>query len=188
MALISSHALELGALAPEFSLPGTDGQIYSLQSFRDSKALVVIFMCNHCPYVVAVQDRINALARRFRERGVALIGINSNDATRYPADSFEAMKVRATEQAYVFPYLFDETQEIARAYDAACTPDPYVYENVGDGRFALRYHGRIDDSWKDPTQVQREELAEALELVLARKPIPQAGIPSMGCSIKWRTS
>ena len=188
MALTSSHALEPGALAPDFSLPGTDGKTYSLNDFRNARALVVIFMCNHCPYVVAVQERINELARRFKDQGVALVGINSNDAVRYPADSFEAMKVRATEQAYSFPYLYDETQSVARAYDAACTPDPYLYENQGDGKFALRYHGRIDDSWKDANQVQCEELAEAITQVLAGRPVRAPGIPSMGCNIKWKTT
>jgi peroxiredoxin len=186
MALTESLPLQPGALAPGFSLPGTDGRTWSLADFRDAKALVVVFMCNHCPYVIAVQDRINELAREFSKRGVALIGINPNDSDRYPADSFEAMKARAREKGYVFPYLHDEDQSVARAYDAVCTPDPYVYANQGDGTFALRYHGRIDDSWKDPAKVTRRELAEALEAILADQPLREPPKPALGCSIKWK--
>jgi len=185
MALTYSKTIPEGAPAPDFSLPGVDGKTYSLASFNDQKALVVMFMCNHCPYVIAVQDRINALAREFAPRGVALVGINPNDSVRYPDDSFEAMKKRAAEEGFAFPYLRDETQEVARAYDAVCTPDPYVFENVG-GKFLLRYHGRIDDSWKDESAVKHRELAEALEKILAGQKIEAQTHPSMGCSIKWK--
>lgn len=177
---------ELGQFkAPDFNLPGVDGKTYSLKNFQDSKALVVIFMCNHCPYVIAVQDRINDLAKRFKGQGVALIGINPNDAVKYPADSFDAMKVRAQERGFVFPYVQDESQEVARAYDAVCTPDPYVFENQG-GEFVLRYHGRIDDNWKEPAQVKAQELADALTQILAGKPVDADQKSAMGCSIKWR--
>lgn len=142
-------------------------------------------MCNHCPYVVAVRDRINALAREYGPRGVRVVGINSNDAARYPDDSFDQMKRYARELGFQFDYLFDETQEVARAYDAVCTPDPYVYENAG-GRFLLRYHGRIDDSWKDPSQVKTRDLALALDAILAGRPVAGTQPPSMGCSIKWK--
>ena len=176
---------ELGSSAPDFSLPGVDGRNWSLADFKGKKALVVIFMCNHCPYVIAVQGRINELAREYAAQGVALVGISPNDPVKYPADSLDAMRVRAREQGYVFPYLIDETQEVARAYGAVCTPDPFVFENVG-GEFVLRYHGRIDDSWKEPERVTRREIAQSLDAILAGKPVSAQQHPAMGCSIKWR--
>ena len=185
MAPTYSAAPKLGSIAPDFSLQGVDGKIYSLRDFSNAKALTIVFMCNHCPYVVAVQDRIEALARKFRPRGAVLVGINSNDAVRYPDDSFEAMKVRAKEVGYSFPYLVDESQSVARAYGAVCTPDPYLFENVG-GVFKLRYQGRIDDSWKEPAQVSETSLANAIEAVLDGSPISESQPPSMGCSIKWK--
>ena len=185
MALTYSDPVLLGQPAPNFSLLGTDGKTHRLNDFSQSKALVVVFMCNHCPYVIAVQDRINALAKEYGPKGVALVGINSNDATRYPADSFEAMKSRVTEKGFVFPYLFDETQEVAKAYGAVCTPDIYVVEPKGE-EFLLRYRGRIDDNWKDESAVRERDLARALDEILAGK-LPSADQkPSMGCSIKWR--
>lgn len=185
MALTYSQESRLGSPAPEFSLPGVDGKTYALESFSDAKALVVVFMCNHCPYVIAVQERINALAKEYASRGVALVGINSNDTTKYPADGFEAMKTRAKEQGYVFPYLIDETQAVARAYGAVCTPDFFAYANEG-GTFRLRYAGRLDDDWKEPSKVTRRELAGALEAILSGRDPATEQKPSMGCSIKWR--
>jgi peroxiredoxin len=176
---------ELGSLAPGFSLKGVDGKVHALADYSSSKALVVIFMCNHCPYVIAVQERINELAKEFGPRGVSIVGINSNDTIRYPADNLEAMQARAAEQGYVFDYLIDETQEVARAYGAVCTPDPFVFGNEG-GKFVLRYHGRIDDNWKEPARVSRRELAEALEAILAGGRPATDQVPTMGCSIKWR--
>ncbi len=185
MALTFSNEPQYDWNAPDFQLKGIDDQQYSLDSFREARALVVIFICNHCPYVIAVQDRINQLAKDYAGRGVKLIGINSNDAQNYPEDSFEAMKQRAQEKGYVFPYLFDETQATARAYRAVCTPDPYVFENV-DGAFKLRYHGRIDDNWKNPDQVKTRELASALDAILTGAPVSRQQAPAMGCSIKWK--
>ncbi|MGE0614915.1 MAG: thioredoxin family protein [Bacteriovoracia bacterium] len=189
MALTYSVLEELGKPAPAFSLRGIapDGEVktYDLTSFREAKALVVMFMCNHCPYVIAVQERINQLAKEYASRGVALVGINPNDSVKYPADNFDAMKVRSREQGFAFPYLHDETQAVARAYGAVCTPDPYVYEQVG-GEFKLRYHGRIDDNWKEPAQVQQRELATALDAILAGRVPNSDQKPAMGCSIKWK--
>lgn len=176
---------ELDSEAPAFSLRGVDGKVHSLEDYRGSKALLVIFMCNHCPYVIAVQDRINQLAREFAPRGLSVVGINSNDTVKYPADSFEAMKERAAEQSFAFDYLIDETQEVARAYGAVCTPDPFLFVRE-EGRFVLRYHGRIDDSWKDPAAVKRRELAEAVEAVLSGAKPSGEQVPTMGCNIKWR--
>jgi peroxiredoxin len=185
MALTYSVSKTFGTPAPDFSLKGVDGKTYSLSSFKDSKALVVIFMCNHCPYVIAVQERINQLAKDYAKKGISVVGINSNDPIKYPDDSYSAMQARAREQGYLFPYLQDETQQVARAYDAVCTPDPYVYENVG-GKFALRYHGRIDDNWKDATAVAKRDLAEALDAILTGRAVEQEQKPAMGCSIKWK--
>jgi peroxiredoxin len=177
---------QLGSPAPDFRLPGVDGRVYDLASFPDARALVVVFMCNHCPYVIAVQERINELAKEYAPRGVRVIGINPNDPVKYPDDSMEAMKQRAQEQGYVFPYLQDISQETARAYGAVCTPDPFVFERAGS-QFLLRYHGRIDDSWKDPAKVTHRELARALDAVLSGHPVDGAQNPAMGCSIKWRS-
>ncbi|MEN9723654.1 MAG: hypothetical protein RJB38_1640 [Pseudomonadota bacterium] len=176
---------DLNRVAPDFDLPGVDERRHRLSDYADRRAIVVIFMCNHCPYVIAVQERINALAQEYGPRRVAVIGINSNDSVRYPADNFEAMKVRAREQSYVFDYLWDESQEVAKEYGAVCTPDPFVFENVG-GEFRLRYHGRIDDQWKDPAAVTRRDLALALDAILAGHAPEAQQVPAMGCSIKWR--
>jgi peroxiredoxin len=185
MALTYSTEEELGKPAPDFALPGVDGKTYGLSDFSGSKALVIVFMCNHCPYVIAVQDRINALAKDYASKRVALVGINSNDPVRYPDDDFEAMKRRAKEQGFAFPYLHDATQRTAKDYNAVCTPDPYVFERVGD-QFLLRYHGRIDDNWKDESAVKRRDLALALDAILSGKPVSPEQVPSMGCSIKWK--
>jgi peroxiredoxin len=185
MALTYSKQEELGKMAPDFALKGADGKTYRLLDFKDAKAIVVVFMCNHCPYVIATQGRINALAKEYGPRGVKVIGINSNDVEEYPEDSLEEMTKRSREQGFVFPYLWDETQEVAKAYDAACTPDPYVFERTGN-QFVMRYHGRIDDNWKDEKAVTRRELAEALDAVLAGKPVNPDQKPAMGCNIKWK--
>ncbi len=142
-------------------------------------------MCNHCPYVIAVHERLSALAREFAPRGIAVIGINSNDPAYRVEDSFENMVKTAKEWNLPFPYVFDETQDVARAYDAVCTPDPYLYERTPAG-FRLRYRGRIDDSWKDSAMVKEQSLRLALESV-ARGDRPAVDqVPSMGCSIKWK--
>lgn len=185
MALTYSNEPKLGSEAPSFSLPGVDGKIYSPASFKNAKVLVVTFMCNHCPYVIAIQERLNQLAKEYSPRGVSVVGINSNDSVNYPEDNFEAMKVRSKEQGYVFPYLHDESQAVAHAYGAVCTPDFFVYANEG-GKFLLRYAGRLDDNWKEPRAVTRRELAEALDAILAGKKSAEEQKPSMGCSIKWK--
>lgn len=185
MAPTFSEERDLGSAPPEFWLRGTDGKSYQLADFANSKALVIVFMCNHCPYVIAVQGRINALAKEYASKGVQLIGINANDSVKYPDDSFESMKQRAKEQGFSFPYLWDETQEVARAYGAVCTPDFFVYGRQGQG-FALGYRGRLDDNWKDEKAVTRRELAGALDLILSGKAPSTEQSSSMGCSIKWK--
>jgi hypothetical protein len=145
--------------------------------------LAVLFICNHCPYVQAIEDRLIALHREYGERGVQLVGICSNDPTHYPDDSPANLLQRWREKHYGFPYLVDATQDVARAFGAVCTPDIYVYDR--DRRLA--YHGRLDDNWKDESKVTRRELAEAFDALLTNAtPTPEQQ-PSMGCSIKWRS-
>lgn len=178
-----SNGMPVGTPAPAFSLPATDGKTYALEDFAAAKALVVVFTCNHCPYAIASEARLVKLQRELGPRGVQLVAINSNDASSHPEDGFDRMVVRAKERGFVFPYLRDESQEVARAYDAACTPDVFVF---GPDR-TLVYNGRIDDDWKDESRVSRHDLREVLEAVLAdRAPSLPEVVPSMGCSIKWK--
>lgn len=166
----------------DFSLPATDGKTYSPSDFADAKALVVIFMCNHCPYVKAVIDRLIAIQADYANKGVQLIGINANDAGGYPEDDFEHMQQWVEEKGINFVYLHDESQEVAHAYQARCTPDIYAF----DQNRKLAYHGRIDDNWQDEPAVEKRDLRDALDAILAEKPATEAQHPSMGCSIKWK--
>ncbi len=176
------ETLPIGTPVPDFSLPATDGRTYSLASFSGSKLLVVSFTCNHCPYAKAYEDRFSALVREFSPKGVAFLAINPNDANRYPDDSFDAMKARAKEKNFQFPYLFDESQATARAYGAVCTPHLFV----ADQQRNLAYEGRIDDSWKDEAAARSHDLRNALEALLCGKPVPATNTNPMGCSIKWK--
>lgn len=177
-----SNGMPLGTSAPPFALPGVDGETRSLDSFSDAELLVVVFTCNHCPYAIASEDRLIELQRDYADKGVQVVAINPNDAVNYPEDSFDNMKVRAAEKGFNFPYLHDESQEVARAYDAACTPDIFVF----DADRKLLYNGRIDDNWKEPDKVTRNELREVLDAALEGKSVDFEHTPSMGCSIKWK--
>ena len=183
MALLESTMPPLGTPAHDFLLDGIDGKTHSLESYSEKEIIVIIFMCNHCPYVKAVLKRIIDLQNEFIARGVQFIGINPNDAIRYPDDSLENMKTIAKENNFSFPYLVDPSQEIAKLYDAVCTPDLYVY---GKDR-KLAYRGRIDDNWEHPKKVTQQDLKLALENILAGQLVAKEQIPSMGCSIKWKT-
>ncbi|MCA9580667.1 MAG: thioredoxin family protein [Myxococcales bacterium] len=183
MALTYSKGMAVGTAAPPFSLPGVDGRTYDLDSFQDATAFVVVFTCNHCPYAIACEDRLIAIQSDYADRGVRLVAINPNDSTRYPDDGFDAMKVRAKDKGFNFPYLRDESQAVAKAYDAACTPDVFVF----DGDRKLVYNGRIDDNWQEPDKVTQRDLRAVLDAVLEGRPHGLEPIPSMGCSIKWRT-
>ena len=174
---------ELGAACPDFRLPAVDGRTYARDDFADKAVLVVMFICNHCPYVKAVEGRIIALAREFEPRGVQVVAICSNDAESYPDDAFDKLAARWRERGYGFPYLHDEAQDVARAFGAVCTPDVFVYDRAR----RLAYRGRIDDSWKDESQVKRRELAEALTALATGGKPSAAQRPSRGCSIKWRS-
>lgn len=172
---------ELQSACPDFNLMGTDDKMHSLSEFTGSKALVVMFICNHCPYVKAVEDRLIVLAKEITALGAKVVAINSNDANTYPDDSFPKMKERAQQKKYPFPYLHDSTQKVADTFGAVCTPDFFVF----DQDLKLAYRGRLDDSWKDPKLVTKHELRHAvLQLLQDREP-PMQQYPSMGCSIKW---
>ena len=173
---------ELGAPCPDSRLPAVDGNTYSRDDFRAKPVLVVMFICNHCPYVNAVEDRLIKLAREFETRGVQVVGICANDANDYPDDAFDKLAARWRERAYGFPYLQDEAQDVARTFGAVCTPDIFVF----DRERRLAYRGRVDDSWKDESRVTRRELAEAIEALVAGGKPSREQRPSMGCSIKWR--
>ena len=182
MALMHSKGMPLGTPAPPFSLPGVDGKSWSLDSFAGAELLVVVFTCNHCPYAIASENRLLEIQNDYREKGVQLVAINPNDADKYPDDSFAKMKERAAEKAFPFPYLHDETQEVARAYDAACTPDIFVF----DRDRKLVYNGRIDDNWQHPDEVTRQDLRSVLDAALEGSTVDFEHVPSMGCSIKWK--
>jgi len=182
MALTENRDVPLGTPCPEFRLPTVDGGIVSRDDLQHVPVLAVMFICNHCPYVQAVEDRLAALAREYEGRGVQLVGICSNDSTDYPDDHPKRLLARWREKRFGFPYGVDESQDVARAFGAVCTPEFFVY---GPDR-RLAYHGRLDDSWRDPAKVRRRELAAAFDALLAGKsPSPEQTV-SMGCSIKWR--
>ena len=177
-----SKGMPVGNPAPSFALPGVDGTAWSLDSFADAQLLVVVFTCNHCPYAIASEDRLLELQSDYEGRGVRLVAISSNDAEKYPDDSFDEMKARAADKGYNFPYLYDESQDVARAYDAACTPDVFVF----DRERKLVYNGRIDDNWQEPDQVTRQDLRSVLDAALEGRTVHFEHVPSMGCSIKWK--
>jgi peroxiredoxin len=182
MALLESQAIQLGSRCPDFHLPSVEGGVLGRDDFKEKKILVVMFICRHCPYVIAVEERIVALRRAYEEKGVQFVGICANDPADYPDDAPEKLAERAREMDYGFPYLVDESQEVARAFDAVCTPDLYVY----DAGRKLAYHGRVDDSWQEPEKARTRELADALDALLAGGEPSSDQVPSMGCSIKWK--
>lgn len=182
MVLTPSTMLPLGTQAPDFSLPDTNGKTVKLADFAKAPALLVVFMCNHCPYVKHVAAGLAALAKEYQARGVAVVGISSNDVTSHPDDSPAKMAEEVKLRGYTFPYLYDETQQVAKAYRAACTPDFYIF----DGRQKLVYRGQMDDSRPDSGRpVTGADLRAALDAVLAGKPVPDKQTPSIGCNIKW---
>ena len=182
MPFVQSTGLPLGSVAPPFALGGVDGQVWSLESFAPAELVVVVFTCNHCPVAVAVEDRLIALQRDYSARGVRLCAINPNDASTHPDDSFPQMVARAKDKGFNFPYLRDETQEVAIAYRAMCTPDIFVV----DRHHKIVYMGRIDDCWQDEARVERRDLRLALDALLAGEPLPFESVPATGCSIKWK--
>jgi peroxiredoxin len=185
MAVTPSSQLELGTLAPDFSLPDTDGRKVSLADFRSVGALLVMFLCNHCPFVKHVQQQLAKLCQQYQQRGVAVVAISSNDAESYPADSPQKMKEEQQRAGYSFPYLYDQSQAVAKAYRAACTPEFYLF----DSQRRLVYHGQLDSSRPTNTvPVTGADLSAAIDAALAGRPVPVDQRPSVGCSIKWKPS
>ena len=185
MALLQTPVCDFGAPAPDFSLPGVDGRLWTRDDCKGGKGLLVMFICNHCPYVKAVRERIIRDVRELTALGIGCVGIMSNDTVEYPDDSFENMQRVAAEYGYPFPYLLDETQEVARAYGAVCTPDFFGY----DAGLGLQYRGRLDESRKDTASAgARRELFEAMRQVAESGQGPREQIPSIGCSIKWKAA
>jgi peroxiredoxin len=183
MVLTASTMLPLGTKAPAFTLTNVDGRSVTLSDFAGAPAYLIVFMCNHCPYVKHIATELARLGRDYQSRGVAVIGINSNDVGTHPADSPEQMVHESESRGYTFPYLFDETQKVAQAYKAACTPDFYVFDN----QQRLVYRGQLDDSRPDSgISVTGRDLRAALDAVLAGKPVAEPQKPSIGCNIKWK--
>lgn len=183
MVLTPSTMLELGTKAPDFTLPNMRGTQVSLSDFKSAKGLLVIFMCNHCPYVKHVRSELAKLGSECQEKGVAVVGINSNDIENYPDDSPENMIKEAQVAGYTFPYLYDETQAVAKAYKAACTPDFYLF----DQDFKLVYRGQLDDSRPgNDIPVTGATLRKAIDDMLAGQPVTAEQKPSSGCNIKWK--
>lgn len=183
MAVTASTMLSLGTSAPDFHLPDTEGNTVSLADFEESPALLVIFMCNHCPFVKHVLRKLVELAKDYQDRGVAVVGINSNDVANYPDDSPKQMARVARESGFTFPYLYDETQEVAKRYSAACTPDFFLF----DGERSLVYRGQMDDSRPgNGIPVTGVELTAAIDAVLSGESVSTKQRPSMGCNIKWK--
>lgn len=183
MALTPSTMLPIGTPAPDFALPDFDGNTVALADFADSAGLLVVFMCNHCPYVIHLQEELARLARECQDRTIAVVAINSNDIAKHPDDAPIKMKQRAEEVGFTFPYLYDSSQEVAQAYRAACTPDFFLFDRAKK----LFYRGQFDDtrpsSGQDPTGA---DLRRAVEALLASEAPPEPQIPSAGCNIKWK--
>jgi peroxiredoxin len=177
-----AFTLSLGAAAPDFCLPGVDGKDYALAGFKDAKVLVVVFTCNHCPAAIGSEDRMIALGREYRPKGVAMVAINSNEDQNHPTDSFEHMKVRAKEKNFPFPYLRDESQRAALAYGALRTPHFYVF----DQHRKLRYTGRMDDNPYDAANAKQHDLRNVLDALLAGRKPPVELTNPIGCNVKWK--
>lgn len=181
----TSYKLQIGDSAPAFKdLPGVDGKSYGLNTFKDRKVLVVFWHCNHCPYAQAYEGRLNQVCKDYTPKGVGFVAINSNDAVEYPEDSFDNMKARARTNGLVFPYVYDEPQEVALAYGAVCTPHVLVF----DPARRLQYQGRVDGLKDDPTKGNGADLRNALDDLLAGRPVRTPTTRAFGCSVKWKES
>jgi len=177
-----AFTLDIGQQAPDFKLPATDGKEYSLSNFKDARLLVVVFSCNHCPYVVGSEERMIRFANDFAPRGVKMVAINSNETEQHPMDSFDLMITRAKEKKFPWVYLRDESQEVALAYGALRTPHFYVF----DPQRKLLYTGRMDDNPKNATLAKTHELRDAVEAILAGRKPPIEKTNPLGCNVKWK--
>lgn len=182
--MAESGACDFGWKAMDFSLPDTDGRLWDLAGLRGPKGLLVVFICNHCPYVKALAERLVAEARELEEIGIGVAAICSNDSANHPADSFERMGDFARQHGFGFPYLHDADQSVARAWDAVCTPDFFGF----NADLALQYRGRFDDAGREARPGSRRELHEAMRMIAATGEGPRAQTPSIGCSIKWKAA
>ena len=184
MSFTLSNMLGLGTTAPSFSLPDTvSGNSFSLDDLRGAKGTMIMFLCNHCPYVIHVNPEIVMLVEKYEDLGISFVGISSNDVENYPQDGPDKMKEQAANVPYRFPYLYDESQEVAKAYDAACTPDFYLF----DENLSLFYRGRLDDSRPgNGVPLSGKDLRDALERLLRQEEAPEIQYPSGGCNIKWK--
>ena len=174
--------LKIGDKLPEFTITAINGRECNLYEFEESKIIVVMFTCNHCPYVRAYEDRLIKLQKDFSDNCVTFVAINSNDDKNYPEDSFENMKIRAKEKGYNFPYLRDENQAVAKMFGASHTPEIFVF----DQDRILKYHGKVDDNWKESAKVKKEYLREAITALLEGKPIEIPENQAIGCTVKWK--
>ncbi len=177
-----STMLPLGTPAPHFDLPNVDGQVVSLQEFSDTKGLLVMFICNHCPFVIHLADALSSFAKEYQEKGLSIVGISSNDVENYPDDSPELMVQEAQNRGYTFPYLYDETQEVAKSYNAACTPDFFLF----DQDLKLVYRGQFDSTRPNSGEPTGEDMRAACDALLAGSEVPSDQIASLGCNIKWK--
>lgn len=186
MALTHTPAPEKGAKAPDFSLKGVDGKTWTRDAAAGPNGLLVMFICNHCPYVKAIAGRLAEDMKALQQKGIGVIAVMSNDTAKYPDDSFENMQKFSTAHGFTFPYVIDETQDVARAYGAVCTPDFFGYNKDG----ALCYRGRLDEvsPSRAPTAETKKELLDAMTMVAEQGRAPEAQTPSMGCNIKWKTA
>jgi len=182
MVALHTPNADIGWKAKDFKLKGVDGKTYSLKDVKGENGLVVMFICNHCPYVKAIMEKLILEAASLRSIGVGVVAINSNDADAYPEDSFENMQKLADERMFNFPYLYDEKQEVAKAYDAVCTPDFFGF----DAGLGLQYRGRLDDSGMTEKVGGKRELFEAMKILVETGQTPASQVASIGCSIKWR--
>lgn len=185
MARTPSNMLKLGTKAPDFNLLDTvSGKKLNLESLKGDKGTVIMFICNHCPFVIHVNPKITELANQYQQRGIKFVAISSNDIENYPQDSPELMKEKAKDEGYPFPYLYDETQEVAKSYDAACTPDFYLF----DANLSLVYRGQLDDSRpENGLPLNGADLTNAMDALLDGKTVEGIQKPSIGCNIKWKT-
>lgn len=182
---IAAQGYQPGDEAIDFNLKNIDGKMVSMKNMKDAKGFIVIFSCNHCPYVVAYEDRMVELDKTFKTKGFPVIAINPNDPESHPTDSYENMQKRAKEKGFTFPYLVDNTQEIAKTYGATRTPHVYLLAKE-KGKYIVKYIGAIDDNYQDADAVKEKYLANAIEAVIAKKEINPLQTKAIGCSIKWK--
>lgn len=183
MALMQTPLVDRNFTCPDFALKGIDGKTHTRDAVKGEKGLLVIFICNHCPYVRGITDRLERELKAVRDMGIGVVAINANDSETYPADSYENMKVFAAENGFTFPYVVDETQDVARAFDAVCTPDFFAFN--ADGK--LRYRGRLDNAGKERATAETvRELVGAMHEMAQTGDVTTPQVPSMGCSIKWK--